>query len=527
MADYYESKVIPFPAYMQPATGGVDFAAEKDGTYVIERPLTSTLDTKTLRFGLKLENFESLAAPAAAPNNSFTDTRSVKRELLTFTKGVVSPATLDNVALNTATTKIAVELGAAAPADTGTLIDDLDPATTGKFMRYTNTAANISIPDLLVLDVHSLAQIGTYTYTIRVGSETKTITVIVKEPVKKVDLKILAKFDDNNNSNAADAKDSAFKLNATDGKYYATLGFGVGDDVAPVVAHFNVVLSNFTVPSSGATQNTLPFTLSRSLAGLSDSIVERTPVAAGTGNDGLHVSLVNPGDNPNVLINLLTRSIGTVSFNQSPSDANPAATNDSATNLDDWRSKRFSKAGEYVYTLTVDGVTSTLTLVVLENPTLTLNSATFKGTTTAVPQVAGNYVIEEGKTAQTLVFDVTGKSLPTGDLFYKVFDANLATTSANVTEDFYVANFGETPSAIEGGAKSLSGLTGANALPKLGSSVEVVYAAKTSAFSDLTNAIRRDLKVIGIYKAGTTAGSYTLVGFKEVEILVTDVVSNA
>jgi hypothetical protein len=299
-----------------------------------------------------------------------------------------------------------------------------------------------------------------------------------------------------------------------------------------VVAHFNVVLSNFTVPTSGATKNTLPFTLARSLAGLSDSIVERTPVEAGTGNDGLHVSLINnPGGitaNPNVLINLLTRSIGTVSFTQTPADNLAAATNDSTTNnLDDWRSKKFSKAGEYVYTLTVDGVTSTLTLVVLENPTLTINSATFKGTTTVVPQVAANYVIEEGKTAQTLVFDVTGKSLPTGDLFYKVFDANLATTGTNVEDDFYVALFGATPSAIEGEAKSLSGLTGANALPKLGSSVEVVYAAKTSAFSDLTNAIRRDLKVIGIYKAGTTAGDYTLVGFKEVEILVTDVVSNA
>jgi hypothetical protein len=397
-------------------------------------------------------------------------------------------------------------------------------------MRYTNTAANISIPDLLVLDVHSLAQIGTYTYTIRVGSETKTITVIVKEPTKKVEFSVLAKVDG--------STVSQFVYNKDDKKYYATLGFGVVDPVAgtgdkvDVVAHFNIVLSNFTVPSSGATSGTLPFTLNRSLNGLTDSINDRTPVQAGTGNDGKHVSLTNAA---NSLLLSLGRTLGSKTYGLLPNESSVTSdTNSTAdTNLDDWRSITLTEAGTYTYTLTVDGVTESVTLVVLENPTLTIDSAVIG--TTAVPSVSGKYAIEEGKTAVKVTFGVTGKSLPTGDLFYKVWDANIFATAvgdaeANETGDFYVgtrvlSTKVITNTAIEAGAKTLTGLTAAaDALPKLGATVDITYPADTSTFG--AN-VRLDRKVIGIYKAGTAAGSYTLVGFKEVEIWILDVVSNA
>jgi hypothetical protein len=391
-------------------------------------------------------------------------------------------------------------------------------------MRYTNTAANISIPDLLVLDVHSLAQIGTYTYTIRVGSETKTITVIVKEPTKKVEFSVLAKVDG--------STVSQFVYNKDDKKYYATLGFGVGTgDKKDVTAHFNIVLSNFTVPSTGATQDTLAFTLNRSLNGLTDSINDRTPVQAGTGNDGKNVSLTNAA---NSLLTMIGRDLGSKSYAMLPNSASVTSDdNDTTSNLDDYRSITLTEAGTYTYTLTVDGVTESVTLEVLENPTLTIDSAVIG--TTSVPSVSGKYAIEEGKTAVKVTFGVTGKSLPTGDLFYKVWDANLfgadnTGTLANATGDFYVgtqlvSTKAITNTAIEAGAKTLTGLTAAaDALPKLAGTVDISYAADTSAFG---NTVVLDRKVIGIYKAGTAAGSYTLVGFKEVEIWILDVVSNA
>jgi hypothetical protein len=379
-------------------------------------------------------------------------------------------------------------------------------------MRYTNTAANISIPDLLVLDVHSLAQIGTYTYTIRVGSETKTITLIVKEPTKKVEFSVLAKFG---------GADSQFVYNKDDKKYYATLGFGVGSDLKPVVAHFNTVLSNFTVPTSGETSGTLPFTLSRNLNGLTDSINDRTPVEAGTGNDGKFVSLT---DTANAILLSVGRALGSKTYSLSATNIN--GTSDS--NLDDWRSITLSEAGTYTYTLTVDGVTESVTLVVLESPTLTIDSAAIG--TTAVPTVSGKYAIEETTTAVKVAFNVTGKSLPTGDLFYKVWEKDLTVTGTNVVGDFLnvtEATGTKTIVSIETAAKTPTNVAAADAFPKLGTTVEVTYPADAGgAGSAASNTIREVVRVIGIYKAGTATGSYTLVGFTEVSIWVLDMVAN-
>jgi hypothetical protein len=102
-----------FPTYEEIINAGRSAAAVKagaDGVYVIEKPIAQTLDTRTIFFDLKVTNFESPVAPAAALASSFTGEESVKKELLTFVKTVSGPGILPNAAFNTANTKVAIEL---------------------------------------------------------------------------------------------------------------------------------------------------------------------------------------------------------------------------------------------------------------------------------------------------------------------------------------------------------------------------------------------------------------------------------
>jgi len=109
---------------------------------------------------------------------------------------------------------------------------------------------------------------------------------------------------------------------------------------------------------------------------------------------------------------------------------------DAATNvgykayLADVTSRTFTAKGEYKYTLTVGGVTETVTLLVKEYPTLKLESAKV-GTTVVNKHVDGNFIVEEvGSAATTMNIVVEGTNLPSVQLYYKIFSTITGNTAA-------------------------------------------------------------------------------------------------
>jgi hypothetical protein len=153
-------EILPFPDYIPPS--GVEFEAEEDGSYVIERIRLNTLDTQTYKFGIKLTNFMSPTNPAATNSNAWTNIDGLKKEFLTLTKAATSPASLDNLIFNQINSKVGIELGELA--NNGTEIDDLDATTTSKFMYYASGQVAAGAQAFQSLDGGGQDQIVNYSW---------------------------------------------------------------------------------------------------------------------------------------------------------------------------------------------------------------------------------------------------------------------------------------------------------------------------------------------------------------------------
>ena len=528
--------IYPFPPFI-PSTLKVGFEAEADGSYIIDRNRLSSFDAQTIRFGITIENFQSPTNPAATNANAWTNAAGLKKEFLTLSKTATSPQSLDNLVFNQITSKIGIEMGVAE--EVGAMQADLDPVTTTEFLRVGSVDNTVDIPDLFVLDITSITSLGDYTFNLQVGTINKQIKVKVVEPIKSIHFGLLQA------DYLGSAITNSFKLNATDGKYYATLGPALSGETTKVVAPINLVLKNFA-PTSGE----LTYTLSRNLAGLTDTITDKAPVTDGFGNDGLHVSLgADSATLPKSLLNVIGRNVGSLNLGLTPALTAVAANNTTTVNnLDDYRTIELFKDGEYTFTLTIDGVSETLTLVVLPYPTLTVDSA--KVGTTNLTKLDGIFALEETGVDIKVEFGVTGKSLPAGPIFYRVYAAG----GTSLNTDFFVfadeANITTAKTAIEAKVKTEAGVLQnvipANVLKELKGSFEFTFVngvqnnlataavaintASAAVAADATRA-RKVNRVVALYSAKANASTpantdYTLIGFAEFSIWIVDFVEN-
>jgi hypothetical protein len=365
------------------STPDVAKAAEADKvTFKIEKPRAAGLDSKTLAFNVKVSNIQSLSSPLAAVGDSFTSqkTGSAKSEFLTFTKSLVGPGEVrDNTALNTATTKLALELGSTASIKDILTLNLSD--TTTKYNYFASTTDSLTLNDVFTFEVDFLTVTGIYTINVRVGNVTQQIKVEVVDAAPKVNMGL--------------ASDSGFVKNATDGKFYKTQASTIE---APSVT-FTLQLLNLEASATAAyTLEKIDF--ENNSVKTSNTIVTTTL----PGNDGHSESVA--------LLNLL-------------------GTNGVATTT-------LPEPGEYVWNLTVGGVTSSITLVLNEYPTLKVNSA--KVGTTTLPVFDGVYLYNGGAGGVAIKFDfvVEAVSFTTNPVYYKISRAVLS--NANITSSILPTN---------------------------------------------------------------------------------------
>jgi hypothetical protein len=426
----YEANVAKlFPTYEQFVNNSAKKAlvAGADGVYVIEKPFASALDTKSVVFDLTLENFESKVNAGASIDNSYL-VGGVKRELVPLIKSVSGPGQLENQAFNTANTKIAIELNSTGSVQSIGSVSTQE-ATPKSYVSYlaptwanSKTLGNkVTIPSVAVLDVQFLTVNGEYTFNVAVGPHSKTITVRVVLPTPKVTFGLVP----NDATNLALGYND-FKYNATEDKYYATLGKAPAT-VAGDRVEFRLQLQteNIAVPTSGDNANKLAYTFVRTTPLISETKTDFVLTSAVAGNDGKRI--IDAANSDGIIA-------GAIDAEEATSDAADAGSIP-GLNVKSGDILRIRTKGTYVYDLTIGGVRKVVTLVVEEYPTMKDLKVTIG--TTAATSFGSNFLIPDG----TLAFKVDGTAvnLPSG-LFYSLslgttgVDHNIDAADAN-TED--------------------------------------------------------------------------------------------
>jgi hypothetical protein len=387
----YETAIAAlYPTYQEFLNAGsATVKAGADGVYEIEKPMASGLDSKSITFNLTIKNYESAVNPAAALNNSYLDGSGVKKEFLSFTKAVSGPGLLQNAAFNTANTKIAIELNAAGPATDTEQTEEATPVSYTRYkaathaVGYNTVSDSVTIPNIFALDAKFLTVNGLYTFTVNVGQISQVITVRVIDPKPVVDFTV-----DTTTGNG-----NQFTFNKDTGKWHATLGVNPtasSTDAPNAVLSLNI--KNIAIPTSGTNAGKLPYSFTRKLPELTDTYTDLVTATFTNKNDGV----ANLGS----ITNLVIGSTGV----------------------------EYLKDGEYVYTLTVAGVTTTLTLVVEKFPTLKItNVSTSAG---SLVSFKDKYIIPS--TVKAFDISFTGVNIDKAT-HYKLVAANVATVAPFTT----------------------------------------------------------------------------------------------
>jgi hypothetical protein len=524
-------------------------ARVENGVYIFEKPRATGLDARTLVFDALITNFESPANPAATLASAFNGIGSVRKDLLTFKKTVSGPVNMPNLAGNQIDSLIAIELGTAV-ADTFALIDDLDPTTALKYYRAsTNTSTTVRLDNVFVVDASFLTVTGEYNFSLQVGTLSQQIKVRVVEPAARVNMSVLIRKDDTNTPLVNEANTLVpgnfdFTL-GSDGKYYATLlrSNQVASATPQVVAKVNVVLENMVASTDGDVN----YSITKVTPLTSNTDSNKIAVIAATGNNGHLVGALT--GSPTFVSSLYSLIGGTYTARTAASSVHGVGVANAAStdNTLDFTLLTFTAKGEYSYSLTINGVTSKITLVVQESPTLSVVSAKIGTTDLAKMPADGLYIFEEKDTAPTTTgatsinFGVEGKLLPAGKLFYKVWDSNLYTATSNATGDFFdsaAVNPVAATAAIETGALTIAATDTSVVELKFVDGVANVVAkydgAKVSngTLAGLTGTIAKQFKVIAVYKlnpavrtavGAVTAASYELVAYHQVVVWTSDI----
>ena len=376
-----------YPTYEEIVNAGTaTFKAGADGVFEIARPYATGLDSKSAVFNLTLTNFESANNPAADIANSYL-VGGVKKELINYVRSITGPALLPNQTLNTSSTKLAIELNSSGSANALTdTVSTQEQPTAKTYTRYraashasTETLANrVTIPNVGIVDVDFLTPVGEYTINVQVGTFNQLIKVRVVNPTPKVNFGLVS-------TNATLGLFDSFTYNATEDKYYATLGRDPTQAADDVNFKLQLTTENIVVPTSGDNNGKLTYSFTKTTPTVTETRSDLVPMTVVDGNDGK--------------FGLTTTNGGITGLNVT------AATEQTLT-----------VAGTYIFDLTLGGVRKVVTLVVQEYPNLK-DVKVNVGTTAA--QTFGNRFLLPS-TANAISITAAGVNLPSSDLFYSV-----------------------------------------------------------------------------------------------------------
>jgi hypothetical protein len=478
-----------------------------------------------------LTNLESPATPLATLENSFTGHNSVRKEFLNFKKSYTGPGTLNsNFTLDS---KIAIEIGTDTDEQTGLdTVSSLALTNAKSYSRYRQLATFndnvINLGNQFVFELNSLTSTGDYLFTLEVGSLKEVVTVKVLPSTPEVDLSVLTRPNNTGNdsdpatyvveTNTVNVAEKYFFTLGADGKYYGNLGWDspetTGTNEGKITADLSLLIKNMDLDD-------VPYTVSISYPSRTE-VFSNVLVEGAAGNLGIYNAIGGDGHlNAPYLLFLATgkaqsnSAIGTFGTNTVYNTA--AGTLENRSNL---YAKSFSRldieeAGTYKITITVNGVSDSVELVVGKRPTLTVDSVT-----NAV-LFDGVYLAKDGTADLKVTFNVKASNLP-AVTFFKLFDSFIDTSDA----DFYnYATEGSVTSArdgIESGRLSETIATTGTQLTSL------AFNATTGLFGiDITVPAAaasgdRIRKTVGIYTRTTnytaTQFTYNLIG--EFDVLI-------
>jgi hypothetical protein len=392
-----------YPTYEEIVNAGTaTFKAGADGVFEIARPYATGLDSKSAVFNLTLTNFESANNPAADIANSYL-VGGVKKELINYVRSITGPALLPNQTLNTSSTKLAIELNSSGSANALTdTVSTQEQPTAKTYTRYraashasAQTSANkVTIPNVGIVDVDFLTPVGEYTINVQVGTFNQLIKVRVVNPTPKVNFGLVS-------TNATLGLFDSFTYNATEDKYYATLGRNpdVNADTSDD-ADFKLQLTteNIVVPTSGDNNGKLAY-----------SFTKTTPTVTETRSDLVAMTVVAGNDGKFELSNKQT-GIASLELREATKQI-------------------IDVAGTYIFDLTLGGVRKVVTLVVQEYPNL--KDVKVNVGTTAAQTFGSRFLLAD--TAKAISISAAGVNLPTSELYYSVsLGASSATDGIDV-----------------------------------------------------------------------------------------------
>jgi hypothetical protein len=382
--------------------------------------------------------------------------------------------------------KAAVELGVAN--DTAT-VNNL-ATTPVAFTRFGTASAlsTVSLGNQFVFEVNSLTSAGNYKFTIQIGDLTEEVNILVEEPVAQVDFKVVT-----NATNTVDASHK-FTLGA-DGKYYGTLGWaGADGSGGAIFADLSLLMRNMF---PGTTN--VAYSVTRVTPKTSDTFANVLAYSATAADAGITLSAGRNGhlQAPALLVLITGDAIGGGGLGTNTLRSTSITAPQSLSRLD------ISEAGNYKLGVTVAGVTKEIELVVNKYPTLTVKSSDAQ-------LVDGAYVVKASADAIKVKLSLEGTNLPTGSLFYKVY---------NVETGFYDAAFASR-TEIKAGALSFDLAKTATQEKSLAFTGGLLDLELTIAAGTGTNNTKV-YQVIGIYSRSVKDANdftYTLVGHLDVTL---------
>ena len=347
----------------------------------ISKPTISTLDTLTVNVSAVVKNYQSPLNLSAGIRDSF-DGVGGPREFVDFVKTYTGPMTL--ATSNLTNRKVAVVIG----TGTSTVVSLRDPAT-GTYVSggqgdrsatlreyydlYTTAGDTLTLSSVFELPLNSVTSNGTYTFTLKVGELTKTVSVVVQNPTPSIQLFVM-------NENKV--------VPAVGNKYTVALDAPTSGKAR---VNFDVNLLNLRPASFTAGTTTLTYSLERNFNALWTDVRTNTALPTNKlGNDGHLVS---------------------TELNQLLQGNVPEQTN--ASQLD------YVKTGTYTYKLTIGSAVREFVVEVLAFPSVSIENA-FLGVesladTTPVVLFESSYLIKKQANATTkthLYMDLKAVNLP-------------------------------------------------------------------------------------------------------------------
>jgi hypothetical protein len=335
--------------------------------FTVERPLRSNVDNKTIRFTAVVENFQSPLNQTAALKDSFSANANLAglagpREFVDFVKTYSGPMTLTNLAANTASRKVAIQVGSAnvVPAlinndltvrtsSTPNVVADRFSSDLKYYDLLTSAREKLTIANVFELDVAFASLNGDYTFKLQVGELTQTVTVRVSNPAPKINVLV------------HNVLSNTMVTPSATNEYVVALNAGGSAQLRLDVDFLNMQ------PASGST---LDYTLTRKYefdtVSWTNTVSNSVAITNKLGTNGHVVSGLDTSTPPVPLLSKVLHA------NSPDSLANTLTV---------------SKPGTYEYTLTVGTVTHSWKVTVNEFPTIAISNA-FLGTTTAAGTTA-------------------------------------------------------------------------------------------------------------------------------------------